>query len=116
MNFLQAIQSGLSNYAVFEGRASRSEYWWFQLFVLLAAGPLSILSEWASGVAGLLLFLPSLAVAVRRLHDTDRSGWWILLYFLPLLGALVLLFFYVTRGTEGRNRFGPDPLVASITA
>jgi uncharacterized membrane protein YhaH (DUF805 family) len=112
MNFLQAIQSGLSKYAVFEGRASRSEYWWFQLFVALAAGPISILSEWASGVAALLLFLPSLALAVRRLHDTDKSGWWLLLVLIPLIGAVVLLVFYLTRGTDGSNRFGPDPLRA----
>lgn len=112
MNFLEAIESGLRNYVQFEGRASRSEYWWFALFTVLAAGPVSILSEWASGVAALLLFLPSLAVAVRRLHDTDRSGWWLLIGLVPLVGTIVLLVFYLTRGTDGPNRFGPDPLAA----
>ena len=59
------------------------------------------------------MLLPSIAVAVRRLHDTDRSGWWILLGFIPIIGGIVLLVFYVLEGTQGPNRFGPDPKAAA---
>lgn len=61
------------------------------------------------GLVGLLLFLPSLAVAIRRLHDTDRSGWYILVAFVPLIGGLILLWWYPKAGMPGPNRFGPDP-------
>jgi uncharacterized membrane protein YhaH (DUF805 family) len=63
-----------------------------------------------SSLVSLALFLPGLAVSVRRLHDTDRSGWWVLLFLIPLIGAIVLLIWYCSRGTPGGNRFGPDPL------
>ncbi len=63
---------------------------------------------------GLAILLPAIAVTVRRLHDTDRSGWWIFLGLIPIIGSLVLLFWYVSRGTEGDNRFGPDPLGANV--
>jgi uncharacterized membrane protein YhaH (DUF805 family) len=63
-----------------------------------------------TGIVGLALFLPSLAVGVRRLHDTDRSGWWLLIVLIPIIGWLVLLFFFVSPGTPGPNRFGPSPV------
>ena len=66
-----------------------------------------------NSLVSLALFLPGLAVGARRLHDLDRTGWWLLLYLLPLIGWLVLLVFFVLRGTEGSNRFGPDPLGGS---
>jgi uncharacterized membrane protein YhaH (DUF805 family) len=119
MTFTQAIASGFQNYVNFNGRAARSEFWYWVLFTVLvsiAAGlidaalfPTSDLSP-VSGLAGLALFLPGLAVSIRRLHDLDRSGWWYLLIFIPLIGLIVLLIWNCTRGTVGPNRFGPDPL------
>jgi uncharacterized membrane protein YhaH (DUF805 family) len=115
MNFTQAISSGFSNYVNFAGRAIRSEYWYWVLFVLIATIVTSIIDL----VLGITLFepifslavlLPSIAVGVRRLHDLDRSGWWLLLGFIPLIGAIVLIVWFCGRGTPGATRFGPDPL------
>jgi uncharacterized membrane protein YhaH (DUF805 family) len=119
MGFTEAISSGFRNYVSFAGRAARSEFWFWFLFTVLvsiAAGILDFVISGGgrlspiSGLASLALFLPGLAVSVRRLHDTDRSGWWILLILIPLIGAIVLLIWYCTRGTPDPNRFGPDPL------
>jgi uncharacterized membrane protein YhaH (DUF805 family) len=123
MSFTAAIRSVLAQYAGFGGRARRAEYWWFALFVALVSIVTSILDSTlgtdfrsnvtSSGVFGLIanlaLLVPSLAVAVRRLHDTDRSGWWILIALIPLIGAIVLLVFLVQDGRPGPNRFGPSP-------
>jgi uncharacterized membrane protein YhaH (DUF805 family) len=123
MSFTAAVRSTLSQYVGFGGRARRSEYWWFFLFLVLVGIVTSILdialgtdfegSGASDGllnlIASLALCLPSLAVAVRRLHDTDRSGWWILIGLIPLVGAIVLLVFFVQDGTPGPNRFGPSP-------
>jgi uncharacterized membrane protein YhaH (DUF805 family) len=116
MGFVEASRSGLRNYATFSGRAPRSEYWWFYLFYLLVSLVAAMLDGMTGGV-GLLnaavalgLLLPVLAVSVRRLHDVDRSGWWYLIILIPLIGIIVLLVWFVTRGTSGPNRFGPDPL------
>ena len=109
----------LKQYADFKGRARRKEFWFFQLFCLLfGIGLLAVLfligmkSEAAEGVLnviGIAFILPNLAVMVRRLHDTDLSGWWALLYLVPLLGTLLLFIFACLEGTRGSNRFGPDP-------
>ncbi len=109
----------LKQYADFKGRARRKEFWFFQLFCFLfGIGLLAVLflvgmkpeaAEGVLNVLGIALLLPSLAVMVRRLHDTDRSGWWALLCLVPLLGGLVLLIFACLEGTRGSNRFGPDP-------
>jgi uncharacterized membrane protein YhaH (DUF805 family) len=127
MNFGQAIESGFRNYFGFSGRAPRSEYWWWQLFAVLVIGAALLLDTqmgwvidpdledspgWAASLASLALLFPNLAMAVRRLHDRDKSGWWILLGLIPLIGGLILLVWYLSRGTEGENRFGPDPLSA----
>lgn len=132
MGFAEAVRSGFSNYVTFSGRARRSEYWYWALFVILVTAvafiidgqlfPGSVTTQVGDGmasvqanggpvvgVAGLALFLPGLAVTVRRLHDTDRSGWWILLGLVPLIGIIVLIVWYCTEGTRGPNRFGPDP-------
>jgi uncharacterized membrane protein YhaH (DUF805 family) len=123
MSFTAAVRSVLSQYVGFGGRARRAEYWWFVLFSVLIGVVTSILDvalgtdfEGSSPSRGLLslianlaLFLPSLAVAVRRLHDTDRSGWWVLIGLIPLVGVIVLLVFFVQDGTPGPNRFGPSP-------
>src|SRR5687767_8368297 len=107
----------LRKYADFQGRARRSEYWLFYLFVMLLYIPVMLLSGGDPQSPVFLIFcvvmlgllIPSIAVGVRRLHDTNRSGWWILIGLIPLIGILVLIIFYVLPGTPGENRFGPDP-------
>lgn len=118
MNFWDAVATCLRNYAVFQGRARRSEYWWFFLFNLMAQLATGLLDAGLFGVDrsglfntlySLAVLLPGIAVGVRRLHDTDRSGWWLLVFFLPVLGLLLLLAWFARPGTQGPNRFGADP-------
>ena len=115
----------LRKYADFNGRARRSEFWLFALFIWVVEFVLMMLNGGmtmnAGGtpnfgigfillcVFGLAMFIPSLAVAFRRLHDTNRSAWWLLIGLIPFIGALVLIVFYLLDGTPGPNRFGPDP-------
>ncbi len=113
MTPMQAIQSVFGNYANFNGRARRSEYWWFVLFVTIIESalyfvfiPLPEVGFALLAILALAIILPSLAVTVRRLHDTDRSGWWFLIQLIPF-GGLVLLVFMVLSGTSGTNRYGP---------
>jgi uncharacterized membrane protein YhaH (DUF805 family) len=113
--------TGLKKYAVFRGRAGRPEYWYFTLIYFLASIVLVVLDAIAgtfaagsgvgllSGIFSVALALPVLAVTVRRLHDTGRSGWWLLIVLVPLIGAIVLVVFTLQAGTEGANRFGPGP-------
>ena len=116
MNFSQAISSGFSNYANFSGRAPRSALWWWVLFSILANFVAVAVDAAAIGMPALQmlvalgLLLPGLAVGVRRLHDLDKSGWWYLIGFVPVIGALILIFFFVQPGISGSNRFGADPL------
>jgi uncharacterized membrane protein YhaH (DUF805 family) len=115
MNFTQAIASGFSNYVKFSGRAARSEFWYWVLFYMIAA-VLTKLVDYTIGVPltlpllVLILFLPSLAVGARRLHDIDRTAWWLLLHLVPIVGPIVLIIWDCQKGTSGPNRFGPDPL------
>jgi uncharacterized membrane protein YhaH (DUF805 family) len=122
MNFWQAVRSGFANYVTFQGRAIRSEYWFWVLFTVLgglvtetldagiftaqipAASPLN-------GIFDLITFLPSLALSVRRLHDIDRTGWWVLIAF-SVIGIFVLIYWACKEGTPGSNRFGGDPFAA----
>ena len=113
----------LKRYAEFSGRSRRKEYWMFFLFTIMVGIVLGIIDAvlglnfgsgfGSNGVLGSLFSLatlvPSLAVGIRRLHDTDRSAWWLLLVLLPIIGWIVLLVFYCTEGTRGSNRFGDDP-------
>ena len=100
-----------ARYAQFQGRACRKEYWGFFLFNFLAMVVLSAVSEGVlGGLYALAAFLPATAVFVRRLHDTNRSGWWLLAAFIPYVGWAVLLIFLCLRGTPGDNDYGPDPL------
>jgi uncharacterized membrane protein YhaH (DUF805 family) len=118
MTFFEAISSGFRNYVGFSGRASRSEFWYWILFTVLVSIVTSIIDLEVlsssvtpfSSIWSLVTLLPSLAMGVRRLHDTDRSGWWWLLSFIPLIGIIVLIVFWCSEGTRGPNRFGPDPL------
>lgn len=122
MSPIDYMKLALSRYADFSGRSRRMEYWMFFLLnigvsivatildgilgmsgmIAGAYGPLSV-------IAMLALLVPGIAVAVRRLHDQDKSGWWLLLAFIPILGGLVLLVFMFLEGTKGDNQYGPDP-------
>jgi len=120
MNWYIAV---LKKYVVFSGRAGRPEFWWFFLFnlivsIVLVTIDLQLGLLVAGGAGGMLstvyslaTLLPSLGVSVRRLHDTDRSGWWLLIGLVPLIGLIVLLVFFIMAGTPGENRHGPhaDP-------
>lgn len=114
MTFWQAITSCYSKYATFSGRASRSEYWYFTLYhtllvICLALIP-SDLGTMLLALSAIGNFLPAISVLVRRLHDTDRSGWWYWIALVPILGLILLIVWFCTRGTAGDNRFGGDPL------
>ena len=113
----------LRKYAVFGGRARRKEYWMFLLFNILISialgfveGMFGLVTELGFGmisiVYSLLLLIPSLAVGVRRLHDTGRSGWWLLIVFVPIVGAIALLVFAVQDSESGHNEYGPNPKAA----
>lgn len=104
----------LKQYAVFRGRARRKEYWMFilcNLLVVMALGVVGVLIDnmLLSHLYSLVVLVPGLAVAVRRLHDTNRSGWCFLINLVPLVGMLVYLYFMVSEGERGANRFGEDP-------
>lgn len=119
MSFTEAVQSCFRKYAVFSGRARRSEYWWWVLFTLLVVFVIGLLTgggeSTGSGMDALLgltwlaLILPSLAVTVRRLHDTGRSGWWWFISFVPLVGPIVMIVFMATAGNQSPNRYGTAP-------
>jgi len=122
------IQCISKKYVTFSGRARRKEFWLFMLFyylgsIVLAFVDLSIGTiDPETGIAplstifSLVIFLPALAVGIRRLHDIDRSGWWFLIGFIPLIGFIVLIVFYVKQGTSGQNRFGEDPLASDTSS
>lgn len=136
MGMFEAVGAVFSKYATFSGRARRAEYWWFFLFSVLAQMALGILDNAMfgrsmmmlvrdgafamqanpsplGGLYSLAVLLPSLAVTARRLHDTDRSGWWMLIWFIPIVGWILMIFWLATLGDRGPNRFGPDPLDGS---
>jgi uncharacterized membrane protein YhaH (DUF805 family) len=105
MTFGKSITTCFSKYADFNGRASRSEFWWWALFVFLVSVAASFFSQMLSGIFSLATLLPYLAVGARRLHDTNRSGWFQLLSLIPLIGWIILLVFFIQEGKEP-NRFG----------
>ncbi len=127
MTFTQSIRSVISQYAVFAGRASRSEYWYWILGLVLVSIVLSIVEgalvapllgfEPFAEEAGqplnwlfsLIIFIPTLAVAARRLHDMGRSGWWLLIQIIPIVGALVLLWWLTRPSDAGENAYGAAP-------
>lgn len=114
MTFLEAIKICLlKKYACFEGRARRSEYWYFSLFtgcfsITVNVEGLGIVSIILSSIASLVFFIPSLSVCVRRLHDVNKSGWWYLIAF-TIIGIFYLLYLMVKEGDHGDNQYGPDP-------
>jgi uncharacterized membrane protein YhaH (DUF805 family) len=105
----------LERFAKFDGRAGRAEFWWFVLANLIVSVVLQVLGNVTSlfTVLGFLyalaVLIPSIAVAIRRLHDTDKSGWLLLLALIPLLGFIILLVFYIQEGTKGPNQYGAGP-------
>jgi len=131
MTFMDSISACFSKYVTFAGRARRSEFWWFILFLIvgqmiagaadsamfgdnvfmLGGMEFSYNSGYFGNIFALATFLPTWAVEVRRLHDTGRSGWWMLLWFIPLIGGIILLIWLIGKGTEGDNEYGADPLV-----
>ncbi len=110
MNFVDAVKTCFRKYIDISGRAARSEYWWFFLFVFIIDLVAMYISPNLYYLALVIFFCPTIAVGVRRFHDIDMSGWWLLLGLIPFLGALVLIYFFVQEGTKGPNRFG-NPVV-----
>ena len=125
MTFKQDVITVLRDkYFTIDGRAPRSEYWYFWLFFLLvsiALNPIDSILFASSGINPLsalftlLTFIPFFTLAVRRLHDRDLSGWWLLLMIVPVIGSIALIVIYMMRGTPGPNTFGPDPLDHDLT-
>jgi uncharacterized membrane protein YhaH (DUF805 family) len=112
MSFSEAVKSGFDHYAKFDGRASRPAFWWWFLFTIMIAIAARILDTIiGSPVLGIVvslgLLLPNLSVSIRRLHDTDRSGWWVLIALIPIIGFIVLLVFYLQKSDPGDNSYGP---------
>ena len=112
MNFTQAITICLRKYVDFTGRAGRPEFWWFFLFQVIVYVVASMLGETVYMLAALGLLLPSLGAGARRLHDIGKSGWWLLLGLIPLLGFLVLLYFFCQPSRES-NQWGAGPAGAA---
>jgi uncharacterized membrane protein YhaH (DUF805 family) len=128
MAFTESVKTCFAKYATFRGRASRSEYWWFQLcfliyycgfmiakYVLTRGSHLGILESivlLVISLAQLALCIPAISAAVRRLHDTDRSGWWYWLCLIPLIG-IILLAWFCSKGTDGDNEYGTNPLATT---
>ena len=103
MTFQESVKVCFAKYADFQGRASRSEYWWFVLFILLVSAAASVISPKLSALFTLATLLPSIAAATRRLHDTNRNGWWQLIVLVPVVGFIVLLVFLAQEGpSQGR--------------
>ena len=130
MTFGDSVKTCFSKYVTFSGRASRSEFWWWILFTWAVSIGLSIVDSLLfgetivydggfesstdtpilSGLFSLAIFLPTISVIVRRLHDRDKSGWWYWLALVPLVGIIILIVWWATEGTRGANSYGPDPL------
>ncbi len=114
MNFIDAVKTVYSNYANFSGRARRSEYWWWLLFQVVISVVLTLAEGGTTGVIGMIWSLanliPGIAVGVRRLHDLGKSGWYLLIALIPLVGAIVLIVWFCGRGTVGPNEYGNDPV------
>ncbi|MAT35645.1 MAG: hypothetical protein CMK06_11005 [Ponticaulis sp.] len=126
MGMSEAVALYFKNYFKFHGRSRRAEYWWpalalmlIQIAANLIAATFSALGDIGSLIGGLVMILfwlfslatiiPGLAVSFRRLHDTERTAWWLLIAFIPLIGAIVLLIFMALEGTKGSNKYGQDP-------
>jgi len=116
MNFPTAVKTCFQKYLDFKGRALRSEYWYFFLFAVLVmivlafAEKFLFIGPYPSLIISVVFFLPQIFAATRRLHDIGRSGWWQLIALVPVIGALVLLYWMIKKGQAGDNAYGPNPL------
>ena len=110
MNFVDAVKTCFTKYVGFDGRATRSEYWWWVLFLVAIAVVMELLNLGLIGnLFSLVTLLPSIAVGARRLHDIGKSGWWQLIAFIPLIGAIVLIVFWTQDSQPGDNQYGANP-------
>lgn len=117
VSFGEAINRAIAqNYCNFSGRSSRSEYWWYVLFTAIISCGVSLIFSGnqttmsiISGIVNLVLLLPGLGLCVRRLHDTNRSGWWILIGFIPVVGWILLIVWFCQDSQRGPNQYGPEP-------
>lgn len=120
VTFKEAVMRALTqNYCNFNGRSSRSEFWWFELFEVIIGIVLGIVFCWsqnalniASGLVSLALLLPNLGLAIRRLHDIGKSGWWIFIGLIPLVGGIILLVWWCKDSQPSENEYGPIPNLA----
>jgi uncharacterized membrane protein YhaH (DUF805 family) len=108
MDFKQSVTTCLKKYVEFNGRAGRPEFWWFALACLVAGLVVGLVSDMLAMLVNLALLLPSLAVGARRLHDMGKSGWFQLLWFIPVLGWAVMIYFLV-QPSVGPNQYGEGP-------
>ena len=121
MDFMTAVKHVLGNYANFSGRARRSEFWWWFLFTFLV-GIVAQIVDAAIGMPILYIItvlgflIPNIAVSVRRMHDIGRSGWWVLIFLIPIVNLIMLLVWFTQRGTVGDNEYGGDPYDAAPMA
>ena len=115
MGFGDAVKTCFQKFFVAEGRASRPEYWWFFLAYIILYAIAAILDTALetgfvlASIVGLVFFIPLITAAIRRLHDTGRTGWWYLIIFIPLVGFIILIVFLATEGNPGANEYGPPP-------
>ena len=122
VSFSQAVRMAFDSYCRFQGRSSRSEYWWWVLFVAILSFCIGIIEgilgfsmtavQVTSGILSLVLLLPGLGLSVRRLHDIGKSGWWILLGLIPVVGAIVLIIWFARNSQMQDNQYGPVPNMA----
>ena len=124
MSFTESLSTCFKKTFVYQGRASRSEYWWFQLLIIICylifiGGDEAIIFRdhpaydvliWMAIGVIVICLLPAFAVTIRRLHDINKSGGWILISLIPFIGSLLLLLMLILEGTKGKNRFGKNPL------
>lgn len=109
MTFQESIKLCFQKYVDFSGRAKRPEFWWFFLFCFLAALTLEYVNSGLSWVFSLATFLPSIAVGARRLHDTNKSGWFQLIWIVPILGWIAMVYLLVQEGDATHNQYGEPP-------
>jgi uncharacterized membrane protein YhaH (DUF805 family) len=112
MSFADAVRSGFDHYTKFDGRANRPAFWYWVLFGIGVGAAANLIGAAVGGrflifLVWIALLLPGISVAIRRLHDTGRSGWWILIGLIPLIGAIILIIFYVQESDAGDNEYGP---------
>ena len=122
MNFQNAAKTGFRRAFDFKGRSSRSEFWYWVLFSLILSFTTSFVDQLIFGssfaavgplglILALILFIPNISITFRRLHDINKSAWWLLILCIPFIGIIMFIVWHCSKGTKGPNRFGPDPLM-----